>query len=105
MFFTTTDQNTPATYRHNQINVLVISNDKLRSVEHRVVANEKGPRVSVACFFSTSLQPSTRVYGPIKELLSDDNPPRYRETTVQEFNEYSFSKGLDGVPRLDYLKI
>ncbi|KAJ9548830.1 hypothetical protein OSB04_021374 [Centaurea solstitialis] len=51
----------------------MISNDKLKSVEHRVVANEKGPRVSVACFFSTSLAPSTKVYGPIKELVSNEN--------------------------------
>ncbi|KAL7610434.1 hypothetical protein Lser_V15G13981 [Lactuca serriola] len=82
----------------------MISNDKLRSVEHRVVANEKGLRVSVACFFTTALAPSTKVYGPIKELVSDENPPRYRETTVQEYSQYSFSTGL-GVPRLDHLKI
>ncbi|KAI3504159.1 hypothetical protein L1887_32704 [Cichorium endivia] len=83
----------------------LISNDKMRSVEHRVLANEKGPRVSVACFFSTSLAPSTKVYGPIKELVSDDNPPRYRETTVHDFVHYSVSKGLDGTPHLLHLKL
>ncbi|KAK9048768.1 hypothetical protein SSX86_032263 [Deinandra increscens subsp. villosa] len=83
----------------------MISNDKLKSVEHRVVANERGPRVSVACFFSSSPAPPTKVYGPIKELVSDDNPPKYRETTAHDYIRYSFSKGFDGVPRLLHLKL
>nr|XP_043630546.1 1-aminocyclopropane-1-carboxylate oxidase homolog 1-like [Erigeron canadensis] len=84
----------------------MIANDRLKSVEHRVVANEKGPRVSVACFFSTSLMPSTRLYRPIKELVSDENPPRYRETTIHDYVKNSFSNSLDCVNnRLAHLKL
>ncbi|KAH6816328.1 2-oxoglutarate and oxygenase superfamily protein [Perilla frutescens var. frutescens] len=83
----------------------LISNDKFRSVEHRVLANREGPRMSVACFFSTSLMPSSKRYGPIQELVSQDNPPKYRETTVHECVSYSFSKGLDGVSPLLHFKI
>jgi hypothetical protein len=52
--------------------VQLISNDKFKSAKHRVLANRVGPRISVACLFSTHLQPFNRLYGPIKELLSDD---------------------------------
>lgn len=83
----------------------LISNDKFKSVEHRVVANRQGPRVSVACFFSTSFRPSSKVYGPIQDLVSEDDPPKYRETTVQEYVSYSFSKGLDGISPLLHFKI
>ncbi|KAI3693042.1 hypothetical protein L6452_32870 [Arctium lappa] len=83
----------------------MISNDKLKSVEHRVLANKKGPRVSVACFFSTSIAPLTKKYGPIKELVSDDNPPRYRETTVHDYIQYSFYKEVDGVSGLVHFKL
>ena len=64
----------------------LISNDKFRSVKHRVVANRHGPRISVACFFTMDVNPlSTRPYGPIKELLSEDNPLLYKEVLVRDF--------------------
>ncbi|ESQ36251.1 hypothetical protein EUTSA_v10009355mg [Eutrema salsugineum] len=83
----------------------LITNDKFISVEHRVLANGAGPRISVACFFSSYLMPNPRVYGPIKELLSQQNPPKYRDTTITEYANFYRSKGFDGTSGLLYLKI
>ncbi|XP_059445783.1 1-aminocyclopropane-1-carboxylate oxidase homolog 1-like [Corylus avellana] len=83
----------------------LISNDRFKSVEHRVLANHLGPRVSVACFFTPHLHPSTMIYGPIKELLSEDSPPVYRETSVRDFIAYYDWKGLDGNSALTHFKL
>ncbi|XP_078174798.1 1-aminocyclopropane-1-carboxylate oxidase homolog 1-like [Carex rostrata] len=84
----------------------LISNDKLKSVEHRVLANNIGPRVSVACFFTTHLNTNcNRLYGPIKELITEVSPPLYKETTVKDFILYYRSKGLDGRSSLDYFRL
>lgn len=83
----------------------LISNDKLKSIQHRVLASKVGPRISVANFFSTRQIPSSRLYGPIKELLSDDNPPIYKEIMVNDFAIYYLSKGLDGQSALDHFKL
>ncbi|KAL9240339.1 hypothetical protein vseg_014573 [Gypsophila vaccaria] len=83
----------------------LITNDRFRSVEHKVLANSKGPRVSVAAFFTTSILPTNRVYGPIKELLSDSNPARYRETTVAEYATTFRKKGLDGTSTVQQFRL
>ncbi|XP_045788045.1 1-aminocyclopropane-1-carboxylate oxidase homolog 1-like isoform X1 [Trifolium pratense] len=82
----------------------LITNDKFKSVEHRVLANHVGPRTSIACFFCTFHRSSSKLYGPIKELLSENNPPKYKETTVNDYITYFEAKGL-GTSALTHYKI
>lgn len=83
----------------------LITNDRLTSVQHKVVANRVGPRVSVASFFCTGFKPAYKMYGPIKELLSESNPPKYRETTVRDYSIHFSSKGLGRTSALDDFKL
>ncbi|XP_041006519.1 1-aminocyclopropane-1-carboxylate oxidase homolog 1-like [Juglans microcarpa x Juglans regia] len=83
----------------------LITNDKFRSVEHRVLAGRAGPRVSIACFFYPSPTHKFKPYGPIKEFLSDKDPPIYRETHISEYLAYYRSKGLDGNSALPHFKV
>ncbi|GAA0149164.1 oxidoreductase [Lithospermum erythrorhizon] len=83
----------------------LISNDKLKSVEHRVLARKVGPRISIASFLSTGLQDTGRMYAPIKELLTEETPPKYRATSVKEYCQFFQAKGLDGTSTVSHFKL
>ena len=57
----------------------LVSNDRFKSGEHRVVPNGVGPRISAATIFRTGMRLTSKLNGPIKELLSEQNPPKYSE--------------------------
>ncbi|KAJ0967288.1 hypothetical protein J5N97_024205 [Dioscorea zingiberensis] len=84
----------------------LMSNDKFKSVEHRVLASKDGPRISMASFFiTTSCVQSSRLYGPIKEVLSDGSDPVYKEVSWDDLVNYSNFKGLDGQSALNHFKL
>uniref|UniRef100_M1BFV7 1-aminocyclopropane-1-carboxylate oxidase homolog n=1 Tax=Solanum tuberosum TaxID=4113 RepID=M1BFV7_SOLTU len=83
----------------------LLSNDKYISVEHRAISNKVGSRLSVASFFGESPWQSSKLYGPITELLSEENPPKYRSTTVKDHTSYLHNRGVDGTSALSRYKI
>jgi len=85
----------------------VVSNDKFISVQHRVLAKNLGPRTSIASFFGIgdqSPQGLSKVFGPIKELLSENNPAVYRGTSLKDYLAHQYSKSI-GASSISFLKL
>ncbi|KAI3412850.1 uncharacterized protein J3R85_016861 [Psidium guajava] len=85
----------------------LVSNNKFKSAEHRVLARRAGPRVSVACFLFPGGTRKASPYGPIEELLDEDNPPLYKETRFPEYFAYYLSSGngLNGESVLPHFRV
>ncbi|GLJ54732.1 hypothetical protein SUGI_1175660 [Cryptomeria japonica] len=68
--------------------IQVWSNDRYESIEHRVVVNDSRRRMSIPFFLIPSHDAMMK---PLEELVSEENPPKYRE--------YNWGKFLK--PKLD----
>ncbi|XP_048138123.1 1-aminocyclopropane-1-carboxylate oxidase homolog 6-like [Rhodamnia argentea] len=85
----------------------LVSNDKFKSVQHRVLARQAGPRVSVACFLLPGEMQKSKPYGPIKEFLDENNPSMYREISFTDYFGYYLSSGngLNGEAVLPHFRV
>ncbi|KAG8370388.1 hypothetical protein BUALT_Bualt14G0111800 [Buddleja alternifolia] len=86
---------------------LLITNDKFKSVQHRALSKKVGPRISVATFIKPHCPDgdTSRLYGPIKELLTEEEPAIYRETTYKDYETLYFIKCEDGTTKLPHFKL
>lgn len=85
----------------------LMTNDRFISVYHRVLSKNIGPRISVATFFMnfTISECTSKLYGPIKELLSEENPPVYMDVTMKEILTNYYARGHDGNSYLRPLRL
>ncbi|VAI72739.1 unnamed protein product [Triticum turgidum subsp. durum] len=85
---------------------LIMSNDKYTSVDHRVVMNSREEaRVSIAVFFNPGKRGDSVFYGPLPELVSSENPAKYRSFTMSEFFGAFFKRDLASKALLDNFKL
>ncbi|KAG0597869.1 hypothetical protein M758_12G026800 [Ceratodon purpureus] len=76
----------------------IVSNGKYRSVMHRVLVNNTVGRYSFPNFF---MPPKETVIQPVKELLSETNPPLYRSLKFAEYISGFYVKPLTGRRLID----
>ncbi|KAG6395219.1 hypothetical protein SASPL_145860 [Salvia splendens] len=83
----------------------LVTNDRFVSADHRVLVNSSSSRVAVACFFRNDAIRSTELYRPIEELVSEDDPPRYRATTLDEYITHYIFKRQHGTSALSHFRV
>ncbi|EFJ12958.1 2-oxoacid-dependent dioxygenase [Selaginella moellendorffii] len=80
----------------------IMTNAKYKSAEHRVRAHPEKSRLSVVAFFGPGMD---TVVGPLPEIVSEENPPLYRECVTKDYLTQFYANGLDGKRSLDYVKL
>lgn len=80
----------------------MVSNDRYKSIEHRVIVNGRRNRVSVPIF----VNPATdAIIGPFPEVLENGEKPVYKSIQFLDYFNYFFSKGHDGKQAIEFAKV
>ncbi|XP_066349698.1 protein DMR6-LIKE OXYGENASE 1-like [Miscanthus floridulus] len=75
-----------------------LSNDRYKSVLHRVIVNSESERISVPTFSGPS---PDAVIAPADALVDDGHPLAYRPFTYQEYYDEFWNMGLQSASSLD----
>ncbi|EFJ13252.1 2-oxoacid-dependent dioxygenase [Selaginella moellendorffii] len=78
----------------------ILSNNKYKSAEHRVLVNTMRPRVSIASFYGPT---DDKHIAPLEELLGD-NPPVFKACLFREYMD-NFYKNHLGTRNIEKLRI
>lgn len=79
----------------------VISNKKLKSVEHRAVTNSSGARISVAFFIGASEE---SIIEPAEALIDELHPPIYKSFKFKDFLSKFYATQGDSQATLEFFK-
>ncbi|KAL2322470.1 hypothetical protein Fmac_026851 [Flemingia macrophylla] len=80
----------------------ILSNEKYKSIEHRVVANRSETRISIPIFVNPA--PDV-VVGPLAEVLENGDEPKYKPVLYSDYFKYFFSKAHDGKKTIQFAMI
>ncbi|XP_074264738.1 1-aminocyclopropane-1-carboxylate oxidase homolog 4-like [Silene latifolia] len=85
--------------------IQMVSNDVYKSGEHRVYANPlPRSRISVPVFFNPAIT-SDKLYGPLPELVSPENPALYKQFTISDMNAKFLKKELKDKTMTSYFRL
>ena len=80
----------------------IMSNDKYKSIEHRVVANRSKTRISIPIFVNPA---PDAVIGPLPEVMENGEEAKYKQVVYSDYFKYFFSKAHGGKKTIDFAKM
>ncbi|KAH0665046.1 hypothetical protein KY285_026252 [Solanum tuberosum] len=82
--------------------LLIMSNDRYKSIEHCVAVDSSRARISVPLFVNATLD---SVIGPFPQMLKDGEKPVYKDNLHSDYWDYFYRKRPSGKASLDFVKI
>jgi len=80
----------------------IMSNDRYKSIEHRVIANKRKTRISIPIFVNPK---PDAVIGPLSEVLEIGDKPKYKQLLFSDYFKHFFSKPHDGKKTIEFAMI